>query len=191
MWVPCCLAGMLANFQVRRLAAYYPEVAGGTPNLTARLLPDHPFLARYAAFGYFQGWASAPALTALIISGLMARSLPHGLTPAAMAWLQVGIVVLGFFIALAGTRALSILHFFFLVPALGLLLTFCIQGRSGTPWFQAVPVPRAHRSAFASPTSTGVCWCNGILSLRMLPMAWKPRLRFPPIAATRLRLSSA
>ena len=44
------------------------------------------------------------------------------------ALLKIGFTFLPFVIAFSGTRALSILHLFFVIPAMVVLLTFCLEG---------------------------------------------------------------
>ncbi|MHC5732265.1 MAG: hypothetical protein ACYTXY_51055, partial [Nostoc sp.] len=52
-------------------------------------------------------------------------------------FLDISFTLLPFIVAFSGTRALSILHLFFVIPAFGLLMTFCIQGLG---WLAFSPV---------------------------------------------------
>ncbi|MDO8413678.1 MAG: ATP-binding protein [Gallionellaceae bacterium] len=129
MWLPLVVVGILINLQVRHMAAHWPEMAGGTPNYTARLLKNHPWLARYVGMAYFQGWASVPTVSAIILADIIMTNLDiAGITGVPPWTLKVALTALAFVVAFAGTRALSILHLFFVVPAFGLLVAFCVQG---------------------------------------------------------------
>ena len=128
VWLPGTIIGMLLNLQVKRLGTYFPEVAGGTPNYTTRLLHRLPNLARYGAIGYLLGWVSVPPMNAIILTDLIKANLtPLGITCPEML-LRIGFTVLPFIVAFSGTRTLGILHSFFVFPAIGFLLTFCLQG---------------------------------------------------------------
>ncbi len=128
VWLPAMIVGTLLNLQVKRLGSHWPAMAGGTPNYTTRLLTNYPHLATYAAIGYFFSWAAVPLINAIILTDLITvnlRSLGWG-CPELL--LKVGFTLLSFVVAFSGTRALGILHLFFMVPAIGLLLAFCGQG---------------------------------------------------------------
>ncbi|MBC8124026.1 MAG: APC family permease, partial [Gemmatimonadaceae bacterium] len=128
IWIPAAIVGMLINFQAKHLGAAWPEVSGGTANYAARLLRGQPWLGRCAALGYFLGWSSVPALNAIVLADLVRANLePQGLAvPEGL--LRVSFAVLPFVLAFGGTRALGILHLFFVLPAVGLLLAFCLYG---------------------------------------------------------------
>jgi PAS domain S-box-containing protein len=131
VWIPSAIVGMLLNFQVKRLARLWPDMSGGTANYLTRLLERQPWLGRIAAIGYFIGWSSVPALNAIILTDLLETEfsaaglpLPEMLETGA----RVGFTLLPFILALSGTRAVSILHLCFVLPALGFLLILCFQG---------------------------------------------------------------
>lgn len=128
VWLPGLLVGMLLNLQVQRLGMCWPEMSGGTPNYAARLLKKYPLLARYVALGYFVGWAAAPAVMATILTDSIQANLESlGLTcPEAL--LNIGFTCIVFVVAFSGTRALAILHLFFLIPAIGFILAFSVEG---------------------------------------------------------------
>ncbi|WP_242020711.1 ATP-binding protein [Microcoleus sp. FACHB-1515] len=128
VWIPGVIVGMLLNLQVKRLGTFWPSIAGGTPNYTTRLLENHPKLAAYAAIGYFFGWAAVPLVNAIILTDLIQANLASLGMHCPGVILKVGFTVLAFVVAFSGTRALGILHLFFIVPALGFLLAFCLQG---------------------------------------------------------------
>ncbi len=75
VWVPVALVGVLYTLQVKRLAAHWPEMSGGSPNYITRLLRDFPWLGRYAAMAYLQGWVSVPPLATAIVADLTAANL--------------------------------------------------------------------------------------------------------------------
>lgn len=128
VWIPGAILGMVVNFQVRQLGQQLPDVAGGTPNYLTHLLPDVPWLTRYAAIGYFLSWVAVLPVNAIILTELIQSSLvPLGIVVSGLS-LKVGFVLLAFVVAFSGSRALSTLHLVFLIPAVGLLLAFCLQG---------------------------------------------------------------
>src|SRR5579883_2052030 len=106
----------------------WPNVSGGTPNYTTRLLRRFPNFGKFAAIAYYFSWAVIPSLNALILTDLIKANLePFGLScPETL--LKIGFTLVPYAVALAGTRALGILHSFFVLPAIGFLLVFCLQG---------------------------------------------------------------
>jgi diguanylate cyclase (GGDEF)-like protein/PAS domain S-box-containing protein len=118
---------MLA-LQVQRLGMRWPDMAGGTPNYATRLLKKFPRLGSYVAIGYFLGWVSAPAVYAIILTDLIKVNLqPLGIgCPETI--IRIGVIAIAFIVAFSGTRALAILHLFFVIPAITFLLAFCFQG---------------------------------------------------------------
>jgi signal transduction histidine kinase/amino acid transporter len=128
VWLPGAIVGVLLNLQVKHLGHHWPEVAGGTPNYTTRLLKDRPWLARYVAIGYLVGWISVPPIDGIILTELIKTNLePLGIYCPELA-LKIAFTAIPFIVAFSGTRALGILHLFFVVPAIGFLLVFCLQG---------------------------------------------------------------
>ena len=128
IWIPGAIVGVLLNLQVQRLGQHLTDVAGGTPNFTTHLLRRYPSLALYAAMGYFLGWISVPAMNAIILTDLIDSNLsPLGIHPP-IVLLRVAFLLLPFIMAFSGTRTLGILHAFFAFPAIGLIVTFCLQG---------------------------------------------------------------
>lgn len=128
VWLPGVLVGMLINLQVKRLGERSPDMAGGTPNYTTRLLKHYPGLASYAALGYFFSWAATVPINAIVLADLIQVNLePLGIV-CPKTLFKIGFTALPFIVAFSGTRALSILHLFFVVPAFGLLLVFSLQG---------------------------------------------------------------
>ncbi|MEB3295413.1 MAG: amino acid permease [Synechococcales bacterium] len=153
VWLPGTVIGMLLNLQVKRLGSYFPEVAGGTPNYTTRLLHRFPTLARYGAIGYLIGWVSVPPMNAIILADLIKANLtPLGIVcPETL--LRIGFTVLPFIVAFSGTRTLGILHAFFVFPAIGFLLTFCLQGLG---WLSFGPTS----PGLLPDGSTGITWID-------------------------------
>jgi len=128
VWLPAVLVGVMLNLQVKRLGEHWPEMSGGTPNYITRLLSNYPLLGSYAAIGYFADWAIYPAVNAIVITALIKANLePSGIacpeTP-----LRIGFTLIAYILAFSGSRALAILHAFFIIPAVGFLLVFSIQG---------------------------------------------------------------
>lgn len=128
VWVAVTAVGIVGNLQIKRLAENWPEMSGGTPNYTARLLTARPWLARYAAMAYFQGWASVPTLSGILLSDLIVGLfLKWGIVVPALP-LYVLLTSLSFIIAFSGTRTLSLLVLFLAIPAMGGLLAFVVSG---------------------------------------------------------------
>lgn len=136
VWLPGALIGVMLNLQVKHLGNLWRDVAGGTPNYTTRLLRHYPGLARYVALGYWLGWVSVPAMNAIILTDLIKENLqPLGFTCPDLL-LEVGFTALPFIVAFSGTRAVGILHLCFVLPAIGLLVLFSVQGCS---WLAIAP----------------------------------------------------
>ena len=128
VWLFGTIISFLLNLQVQSLGRHWPDVAGGTPNYTTRLLKKYPSLGRYVALGYFFSWAAAPALYAIILTDLIKVNFePLGIyCPETI--LKVLFTVIPFILAFSGIRALALLHLFFVFPAILLLLLFCFKG---------------------------------------------------------------
>ncbi|MEI1373155.1 EAL domain-containing protein [Nostoc sp. UHCC 0926] len=128
VWFFGTIISFLLNLQVQSLGRHWSDVAGGTPNYTTRLLKNFPGLGRYVALGYFFSWAAAPALYAIILTKLIKVNFePLGIScPETL--LKVAFTAIPFIVAFSGSRALTLLHLFFVLPAILLLLLFCTQG---------------------------------------------------------------
>lgn len=128
VWIPATLIGVLINYQVKSLGKRQIDVAGGTPNYIARLLKRYPLIASYAAIGYLLNWVSTIPLNAIILTDVVQENLtPFGIHIPTMV-MRIGFMLLPFIVAFNGTRALSILLLFFIVPSMGLLVAFSLQG---------------------------------------------------------------
>lgn len=128
VWIPGVIAGIMFNLQIRSLGEKYPDVSGGTPNYTARLFDRYPSLGRYLGIAYYLGWVSFPPISAIVITDLIQKHLePMGLNVPEKAF-EIGFTAIAYFVAFSGTRALAIVHLFFVFPSIGCLLLFCIQG---------------------------------------------------------------
>ncbi|BAZ32420.1 multi-sensor signal transduction histidine kinase [Cylindrospermum sp. NIES-4074] len=128
VWVPAVVVGMLVNYQVKHLGKNLVYVAGGTPNYITRLWQNHPVIARYAAIGYLLSWLSFVPLNAVVLTEIIQVNLEGlGITCPELI-LKISFTLLPFIVGFSGTRALSILHLFFVLPAFTLLLAFCVQG---------------------------------------------------------------
>jgi PAS domain S-box-containing protein len=130
VWVPAVIFGILLNYQMAHLGKYFPDVAGGTPNYASKLLQQYPKLASYAALGYYLSWVSVLPVNAIVLTDLIQVNLQALKIAFPHLPLEIALTLLPFVLAFSGTRALSILHLFFVIPALGLLLAFCGQGLS-------------------------------------------------------------
>lgn len=150
VWLPGVIVGILLNLQVKRLGENWPEMAGGTPNYAARLLKSSPGLARYAALGYYISWISNVPVAAIILTKLIQRNLEPLGVPCPDTLMKIGFVAVVFIVALSGTRALSILHLCFVIPAFGLLLLFCLQGLG---WLAFSPSSPGFFPSSSSPLS--------------------------------------
>ena len=128
VWIPGTIIGILINLQVKRLGSYWPDMSGGTPNYTTKLLKNYPGLARFAAIGYFISWVAVLPVNAIILTDLINTNLePLGISCPEIT-LRIGFTLLAFIVAFSGTHSLGILHLVFIIPAVGFLLVFCIQG---------------------------------------------------------------
>lgn len=128
VWLPGAVIGILINLQVQHLGATWPELAGGTPSYLRRLLPRSPWIATYGALGYYISWVAVLPVNGIVLADLVQANLaPFGINCPTLI-LQVGFTAIAFIVAFSGTRALGVLHLFFVVPAISLLLLFCVQG---------------------------------------------------------------
>lgn len=128
VWIPGVIVGILFNLQVQSLGEKYPDVSGGTPNYITRLLHRYPALARYLGIAYYLGWVSFPPINAIVITDLIQFHLePMGLNIPEKVF-EIGFTAIAYFVAFSGTRAVAILHLFFVFPSIGFLLLFCVQG---------------------------------------------------------------
>ncbi|MEG4456327.1 ATP-binding protein [Microcoleus sp. N9_A1] len=128
VWIPGVMVGILFNLQVKSLGEKYPDVSGGTPNYITRLLHRYPALSRYLGIAYFLGWVSFPPINAIVITDLIQFHLePMGLNIPEKVF-EIGFTAIAYFLAFSGTRAVAILHLFFVFPSIGFLLLFCVQG---------------------------------------------------------------
>jgi diguanylate cyclase (GGDEF)-like protein/PAS domain S-box-containing protein len=128
VWFFGTIISFLLNLQVQSLGRHWLDVAGGTPNYTTRLLKNFPSLGRYAALAYFFSWAAAPALYAIILTNLIKVNFEILGISCPETFLKVLFTAIPFILAFSGTRALALLHLFFVFPAVLLLLLFCFEG---------------------------------------------------------------
>ncbi|HBB30791.1 MAG TPA: histidine kinase [Cyanobacteria bacterium UBA8803] len=128
VWLPGVIIGVTINFQVKHLGDRWQDMSGGTPNYITRLLDKFPLLGTYAAIGYYISWVAVLPANAIIITDFITTNLePLGIT-APETLLRIALTALAFIVAFSGTRSLGILHLFFVVPAVGFLTVFCVQG---------------------------------------------------------------
>ncbi len=137
VWLPAALVSMLLNLQVYRLGTHHLEIAGGTPNYLTRLLKKYPYIATYGAIGYLMGWVSVPPINGIILTELIKSQLTPLSITCPETFLKIIFTVIPFILAFSNIRASSILHLFFVLPAIGLLITFSLQGLG---WLALSPV---------------------------------------------------
>jgi hypothetical protein len=128
VWIPVTLIGILINYQTKSLGIKQPDVVGGTPNYIARLFAQYPIVAKYAAIGYFLNWVSGIPINAVILTDMVNANLKPFDIEFPTIQVRIFFTLLPFVVAMTGTRALSILLMCFIVPSIGLLLDFSIQG---------------------------------------------------------------
>ncbi|MEG4572668.1 amino acid permease [Microcoleus sp. N3A4] len=128
VWLPGIIMGMMLNVQVKRIGEYFPDMAGGTPNYTARLLKNYPGLGSYAAIGYFLSWVATLPISAIVLTQLIKVNLNSLGFSCPETLLNITFTLLPFILTFSGTRALSILHAFFVLPTVGVLSVFSIYG---------------------------------------------------------------
>ncbi len=126
--LPASIVSIMLNLQVKRLGERWPDLAGGTPIYITRLLSQYPWLVRYAAIGYILAWVSIPPINAIILTDLIQANLGSLEISSPQTFLEIIFTVIPYIVAFSGTRALAILHLCFILPAIGFLLTFCVQG---------------------------------------------------------------
>lgn len=158
VWIPGALLGILINVQVRQLGQQLPDVAGGTPNYLTHLLPEMRCLTSYAAIGYLLSWVAVIPVNAIILTDLIEAYLPPLDITIPGIVLKFGFVLMAFVVAFSGNRSLSALHLAFLLPAVGLLLLFCIQG---SVWLITTAPPQ---SAIATPSFSIQGWAKWYLN---------------------------
>lgn len=137
VWFPATIVSILLNLQVYRLGTHYPNLAGGTPNYTTKLWQKYPYLATYGAIGYLMGWVSIPPINAIILTELIKTQLASFHIACPETFLKIVFTAIPFILAFSNIHASSILHLFFVLPAIGLLLLFCVQGLG---WLAFSPV---------------------------------------------------
>jgi signal transduction histidine kinase/DNA-binding NarL/FixJ family response regulator len=128
VWLPAVVIGILLNLQLARLGSLWPHVSGGTANYATHLLQKYPALGRYAASGYFLSWAALIPINAIVLNDLIKVHLLGSGILYPEILVKVGFTVIAFVLAFAGTRALAIVHLVFMLPAIGFLLLFTLQG---------------------------------------------------------------
>ncbi|MEM7796708.1 MAG: ATP-binding protein [Cyanobacteria bacterium P01_C01_bin.118] len=158
VWIPGAVLGILINLQVRQLGQQFPDVAGGTPNYLTHLLPERRWLTSYAAIGYLLSWVAVIPVNAIILTNLIETYLPPLDITIPGIVLKLGFVLMAFVVAFSGNRSLSALHLAFLLPAVGLLLLFCIQG---SVWLLIAAPPQ---SEIAAPSFSIQGWAKWYLN---------------------------
>jgi len=119
---------MTLNLQLKKLGNYFPAVAGGTSSYTSRLLSRIPALGSYALSGYYLSWVALISINSIVLTDLIKIHTDAAGVSCPVLLLRIGFTVIPFVLAFAGIRALAILHLFFMVPTIGLMLLFVVQG---------------------------------------------------------------
>ncbi|AFY41764.1 EAL domain-containing protein [Nostoc sp. PCC 7107] len=151
VWLFGVIVSCILNLQIQSLGKHWLDVTGGTPNYTARLLKNFPNIGRYVALGYYFSWAAAPALYAIILTDLVKVNFqPLGIS-CPETFLKIAFTVVPFILAFSGTRAVALLHLFFVIPAISLVLLFCTQGGIWLVFSQGINLfpPSTHSLSFA------------------------------------------
>ena len=128
VWLPGVIVAISLNLQLRHLAGQLPNTAGGLPIYTLYLLKKVPWLGQYAVSSYFFGWSSVIALNVLLLTDLVKVYLDLAGLPCPAFAIKAIFTIVPFLLALTGTRALALLHLFFMVPTILILLAFVFQG---------------------------------------------------------------
>jgi PAS domain S-box-containing protein len=126
--VPATILGVLLNLLSQSLGKRWTDVAGGTPNYAARLLDRYPAIGSYGAIGYWLAWVAALPINATVLADAIQANLDTSGIISPQLPIKVGFILLPYILALSGSRALAILHLFFVIPAVGFSLLFCLQG---------------------------------------------------------------
>lgn len=128
LMLPAVMVGMAVNFQVKRIGLQCLEIAGGTPSYMTILLRRYPSLGSYGAIGYWLAWAASVPISSVVLTDLIKAHLePLGMN-GSETFLRVGFTLLPYVMALSGSRALAIVHLFFIFPGIIFSLLFCLQG---------------------------------------------------------------
>jgi signal transduction histidine kinase len=128
VWLPGTIVAIMLNLQLKRFGSFFPDVSGGTANYTTRLLKKYPILGVYAASGYYFSWVALIPINSIVLTDLIKLKTAALGIPCPEMLLKFGLTVIPFILAFSGTRALALLHLFFMIPAIGFLLVFALQG---------------------------------------------------------------
>ncbi|HIK14120.1 MAG TPA: amino acid permease [Leptolyngbyaceae cyanobacterium M33_DOE_097] len=128
VWLPGVVIAVTLTLQVKHYGNYFPDVSGGTANYTARLLARYPLVGTYAAIGYYISWVAGITANALILTSLINTHMVALGLPCPETFFKVSLTLLPFILAFTGTRALALLHMVFMLPAIGFVLIFTLQG---------------------------------------------------------------
>jgi signal transduction histidine kinase len=195
--VPATILGVLLNLLVKQFGERWIDIAGGTPNYAAKLLHRYPAVGSYAAIGYWLAWVAALPINASILTDAIQSNLtPAGITCPRLL-LKVGFIALPYILALSGSRALAILHLFFVIPAVSFSLLFCLQGLTWLGFSPDSPGLIADMSLQSLALPSFVDWAKWMFFALWLTMACetstsfvadsqepKRTLQFLPFAAT-------
>jgi len=128
VWLPGVIIAVTLTLQVKHYGNYFPDVSGGTANYTARLLARYPLVGTYAAIGYYISWVAGITANALLLTSLISTHMSALGLSCPETFFKVSLTLLPFILAFTGTRALALLHMVFMLPAIGFVLIFTLQG---------------------------------------------------------------
>ncbi|PZO40062.1 MAG: PAS domain-containing sensor histidine kinase [Pseudanabaena frigida] len=157
VWIPSAIVAVFLNLQIKQLGKHWQDMSGGTPNYAARLLKDYPFIAKYGVIGYWLGWVSVPAVNAIILADLIKTTLLEFNLQSPDGLLRVIFVILPYIVAFSGTRSLAIFQAFFIVPAVSLLIAFCVGGLG---WLAFAPASPGFLPAAGVAAPSFVLWAK-------------------------------
>jgi diguanylate cyclase (GGDEF)-like protein len=143
LWVPLTIISMMINLQVANLSEKWPNITGGTPNLVSKLWEENPFIARYAAYGYYWAWMSAIVVYGYYFAEVVQYHFQTIGISLPLYGILVMYIVVGFLIAFASQRLLPIIHTIFVYPVFIILASLCFLGGfymvTHGDWTQQIP----------------------------------------------------
>jgi signal transduction histidine kinase len=176
--VPAAILGMLLNLLSQSLGKRWTDVAGGTPNYAARLLDRYPALGSYAAIGYWFAWVAVLPINAAVLADAIQANLdPVGIISPRLP-IKLGFILLPYILALSGSRAVAILHLFFVIPAVSFSLLFCLQGLAWLGLSPDSPGLLAHLPLQSWAPPSFVDWAKWMFFALWLTMACETATSF-------------
>jgi diguanylate cyclase (GGDEF)-like protein len=126
--IPLIFFASISCFQVLVLSQKYSDISGGLPSFIYRLFPKNPFFSTYIALGWFVGWIVVFTAHGIIIADLLTSIFStQGLDQYRLSFVFI-FSIIAFLIGFSSTRALSVLNFIFVLPAIVIVLFVSIYG---------------------------------------------------------------